>query len=92
MCPIFHSKIDAAATLSLSVSTFEKLVRTGAAPPPRRISDGRVGWLRHELAEWANRRPVSDLPPRLTPQGASHETDDSSLSASAVSHWRRSAS
>ena len=61
--PLILPREHAAAALGVSESTLEKLARTGELPPPRRISDGRVGWLWRELAEFAETRPVSDLPP-----------------------------
>lgn len=61
--PLILPREHAAAALGVSESTLEKLTRTGELPPPRRISDGRVGWLWRELAEFAETRPVSDLPP-----------------------------
>lgn len=58
----------AAAYLSLSESTFERLVREGELPKPRRFPNRRrVGWLRTELEEAALNLPVSDLlPPENT--------------------------
>lgn len=61
--PLILPREHAAAALGVSESTLEKLTRTGELPPPRQISAGRVGWLWRELAEWAESRPVSDLPP-----------------------------
>lgn len=51
------------------MSTFEKLVRTGQAPRPRKISEGRVGWLHRELVEHSEGLPVSDLPPPQNTRG-----------------------
>ncbi|HEY9209258.1 helix-turn-helix transcriptional regulator [Acidovorax sp.] len=56
-------RADAAAYVALSDTTFEKLIREGHAPAPRRISSKRVVWLRRELDEWLESLPVSDLPP-----------------------------
>lgn len=53
----------AAAYCGLSETTFEKEVREGRAPKPRKLSDRRVGWLRAELDAWLLSRPVSDLAP-----------------------------
>lgn len=61
--PLMLPREHAAAALGVSESTLEKLTRTGELPPPRRISDGRVGWLWRELAEFAESRPVSDFAP-----------------------------
>lgn len=53
-----------AEVLSVSISTVQKLTRDCPDfPKPRQISDRRVGWLTKELISWAERRPVSDLPP-----------------------------
>lgn len=58
----------AAAYLSLSQSTFERLVREGGLPKPRKFPGRRrVGWLRPELEDAALNLPVSDhLPPENT--------------------------
>ena len=61
--PLFVERDDAAIALSISVSTLEALVRTKELPPPRKISKGRVGWLWREIEEFAESRPVSELPP-----------------------------
>jgi prophage regulatory protein len=60
---IILSKEEAAAALSISASTLERLVRGEAFPRPRLLSTGRVGWLLRELIEWAEARPASDLLP-----------------------------
>lgn len=58
---------DAAAFVSLSPSTWQRLVREERAPQPRSLSDNRVGWLVEELREWLRNRPVSsNLPPQNT--------------------------
>jgi prophage regulatory protein len=48
---------------SLSDNTIDGLIRAGNFPKPRQTSDRRVAWLLRELREWAESRPVSDLPP-----------------------------
>lgn len=70
--PLMLAREQAAAALGISDSLLEKLVRTGELPPPRKISEGRVGWLWRDLQEFAESRPVSDLMPagRQSPQGA----------------------
>jgi prophage regulatory protein len=74
--PLFVDREHAAAALGgISDSTLEALVRSGDLPPPRRISQGRTGWLYRELREWAESRPVSDQRPgpgrrRSPPDGA----------------------
>ncbi|NMV36813.1 helix-turn-helix transcriptional regulator [Ralstonia insidiosa] len=52
-----------AAALSLSETTVQQLVREEKFPKPRVISSRRVAWLLREVQEWAERQPVSDLPP-----------------------------
>lgn len=53
-----------AETLSVSISTIQKLTRECPDfPKPRQLSARRVGWLAKELVAWAERRPVSDLAP-----------------------------
>ena len=47
----------------LSESTVQEPVRETGFPKPRKISSNRVGWLVRKVTEWAELRPVSDLPP-----------------------------
>lgn len=61
--PIYADLATVAAMLSVSESTVQKLVRETDFPKPRKISSNRVGWLIREVNEWAELRPVSDLPP-----------------------------
>jgi prophage regulatory protein len=61
--PIFLDRSAAAAVVSLSEPTIERLVREGAFPAPRKVSGNRVAWLMSELREWCAERPVSDLLP-----------------------------
>ncbi|MBF6990939.1 AlpA family phage regulatory protein [Cupriavidus sp. IK-TO18] len=63
MKPIFLDLPTLASLLSISETSVQKLVREGEFPKPRRISARRVGWLMREVEEWAEGRPVSDLPP-----------------------------
>lgn len=58
---------DAAMYCCLSPSSFQRQVRNGLAPQPRKLSDRRVGWLVKELNNWLESLPVSDiLPPANT--------------------------
>lgn len=67
IAPAALSRKDAAAFLSLSVSTLEKLVREGALPKPRLLAGRRVAWIRAELESWLIKRPESELlPPENT--------------------------
>lgn len=78
--PIYMSLTDVAARVSLSEATVQKMVREDSFPKPRLLSANRVGWLYREVVEWAEARPVSNLPPppntgarkgkRLTPATA----------------------
>ncbi|MDT0140168.1 AlpA family phage regulatory protein [Acidovorax sp. PRC11] len=61
--PVYLEREQAAAFVALSESTMLSLVRTGNFPKPRQLSKQRTGWLVRELEEWAEDRPVSDLPP-----------------------------
>lgn len=61
--PIFLDLDTVAHVLSLSESMVQRLVRKGQFPQPRQMSDRRVGWLMREVEEWAESRPVSQLPP-----------------------------
>lgn len=61
---IYYDKPGVAEALSVSQSTVEKLTRECSDfPKPRQISGRRVGWLVKEVEAWAEKRPVSDLPP-----------------------------
>lgn len=61
--PIFLDKPSVCAAVSLSEGVWEQLVQSGQAPKPRQLSGRRVGWLLREVMEWAETRPVSELPP-----------------------------
>ena len=61
--PLFIPRDGLAAITSLSESTIEAMIRAGTFPKPRQTSGRRVAWLLRELKEWAESRPVSDLPP-----------------------------
>lgn len=61
--PACLDRAGAAAYLSLSESTIEKLTREGDFPQPRLLSGRRVGWLIRDLDEWLEKRPVSNLVP-----------------------------
>lgn len=61
--PAYLDRDQTAAFVSLSDTTMEDMVRTGAFPKPRQLSPKRVGWKVSELEEWCDNRPVSVLPP-----------------------------
>lgn len=61
--PILVNRENLASLTGLSDGTIEAMIRRGEFPKPRQTSARRVGWLLRELEEWAEARPVSDLPP-----------------------------
>jgi len=61
--PMYLSRQQVAQFVSLSEPQITKLAARGLFPKPRKLSAQRVGWLVRELREWAESRPVSDLPP-----------------------------
>lgn len=70
--PLYLDKAEAAAFLSVSVSTIEKLLREDATfPRPRALSANRNGYLVAELRGWGETRPIADrLPPANTSRTA----------------------
>lgn len=63
MKPLYLELPAVAEVVSLAETTIQREVREGKFPAPRQLSGRRVGWLVRELEEWAENRPVSDLPP-----------------------------
>lgn len=63
MKPLYLELTAVAAAVSLAEATIQREVRDGKFPAPRQLSGRRVGWLVREIEEWAENRPVSDLPP-----------------------------
>ncbi|SIR00981.1 AlpA family transcriptional regulator [Pseudacidovorax sp. RU35E] len=62
--PRFYlSKEELPEATALSRSTIEEEIRQGRFPKPRLLSKQRVGYLLREVMEWAESRPVADLPP-----------------------------
>lgn len=61
--PIFLDLPTVAQVVALSTATVERLEREGQFPKRRQLSGQRVGWLVREVQEWAESRPVSNLPP-----------------------------
>lgn len=57
--PLYLDRETAAAFVSLSVPTMERMVASGGFPAPRQLTGKRVGWLVREVEEWAESRPVS---------------------------------
>lgn len=63
MKPIYLELDAVAGAVALATSTVQRLVRENSFPKPRQLSGRRVAWLVREIEEWAESRPVSDLPP-----------------------------
>lgn len=63
MKPIYLELEAVAGAVALAASTVQRLVRENSFPKPRQLSGRRVGWLVRGVEEWAETRPVSDLPP-----------------------------
>ncbi|MFS8973883.1 AlpA family phage regulatory protein [Cupriavidus necator] len=63
MRPFYVDLPTVASIVSLSETSVQKLVREEQFPKPRAVSSRRVAWLVREVEEWAEGRPVSDLPP-----------------------------
>ena len=61
--PIFLDLPTVAKVVAMSTAAIERLERDGQFPKRRQISGRRVGWLLREVEEWAESRPVSQLPP-----------------------------
>ncbi|WP_296948443.1 AlpA family transcriptional regulator [uncultured Massilia sp.] len=59
-----YLELDAVSFIvGLAIATIQRLVRDGSFPKPRQLSNRRVAWLFREIEEWAEQRPISDLPP-----------------------------
>lgn len=67
--PLFLASQQAASYLAISESLLAKLVQTGDAPKPRKLSNGRAAYLVEDLDTWGRSRPVSDL---LPPENSGH--------------------
>jgi prophage regulatory protein len=61
--PVYLDVQSVAAFVTLSVPTIHVLVRKDQFPKPRLLSGHRVAWLRREVEEWAEARPISNLLP-----------------------------
>jgi prophage regulatory protein len=57
--PAYLDRENAAAFVSLSVPTMERMVARSEFPVPRQLTGKRVGWLVRELEEWCENRPAS---------------------------------
>lgn len=78
---MYLDKVAAASFLSLSVSTFEKLLREDDTfPRPRAISLHRNGYLLSELRAWGHTRPTAR---RLPPQNTSRRSAGSATTSQA---------
>ncbi len=61
--PLYVQLVDLPKVIALSTATIEREIRSGNFPKPRQISGRRVAWLLRDVEEWAEKRPVSELPP-----------------------------
>lgn len=61
--PIFLDLPTVSEVIAMSTAAIERLERDGNFPKRRQLSGRRVGWLMREVQEWAESRPVSQLPP-----------------------------
>ena len=61
--PIYVDLENLPTVVTLSEATIQRMVREGEFPKPRQLSGRRVAWLVREVEEWAENRPVSELPP-----------------------------
>jgi len=87
--PLYLDKAEAAAFLSVSVSTIEKLLREDATfPRPRALSANRNGYLVAELRGWGETRPIAErLPPAnagRTANGTHRATSPTALGVRSV--------
>ena len=63
MKPIDVDLPGVANLVTLATATIQRMVREGVFPKPRQLSANRVAWLLREVEEWAEERPVSEIPP-----------------------------
>jgi prophage regulatory protein len=63
MKPLYLTMDTLPDVVGLSKSTIESEIRASRFPKPRQLSGRRTGWLVREIEDWAEARPVSDLPP-----------------------------
>lgn len=74
--PLFIPREGLPIITALSDNTIDALMRAGDFPKPRQTSGRRVAWLLRELREWAESRPVSDLPPPPNTGGRKGQVSD----------------
>ncbi|MEX3968682.1 helix-turn-helix transcriptional regulator [Paraburkholderia sp. EG286B] len=86
MKPLYLDLPAVAATVSLSETSVQKLVRENQFPKPRMLSGRRVAWLTREVEAWAEERPVSDL---LPPPNTGH-SNRRRRATSSQDTWQRS--
>jgi prophage regulatory protein len=63
MKPIYVDLPSVASLVTLATATIQRMVREGVFPKPRQLSANRVAWLLREVEEWAEERPISEIPP-----------------------------
>lgn len=62
--PIFILTLqETAKAVALSTAAIERLEKAEKFPKRRELSGRRVGYLVREVQQWAESRPVSDIPP-----------------------------
>lgn len=60
--------------VQLGSTAWFRLINAGEAPRPRQASKGSSRWLRREIEEWCESRPVANLlPPPNAGKGATKE-------------------
>lgn len=60
---LYYEKSELPGATTLSMSTIEEEIRQGRFPKARQLSPGRTGYLCREVDEWAESRPIADMPP-----------------------------
>ncbi|WP_326491064.1 helix-turn-helix transcriptional regulator [Hydrogenophaga sp. NFH-34] len=61
--PLYLEHDEVLRLTTLSASLIHSMVIKGEFPAPRQLSQRRSAWLYREIVEWAENRPVSDIPP-----------------------------
>ncbi len=63
--PLMLDARAVARSLGIAKATLHRLVREGSFPLGRRLSRGRVAWLRADVERWCSSRPESTDPVRV---------------------------
>lgn len=62
MCPVNGLILrlpEVLKTTGLSRTTVWRMVKAGTFPPPVKLSNRAIGWLRSDIEEWVRNRPVA---------------------------------